>query len=179
MTLRDEIHSLFFRAQVFGWTPEQAADETLDYLSRAGLGSFARDFDTGAEFLDSPDVGMCDWPVEGRFRQATCGRTGATRVYGGIRLCWQHEDTLINEALSRMSEGTGKSSQLAVDALARISFRSEEPLMRHRMGDLLDNEVAKRIESMADSEWLLPPDVERALDALIEKRIAAEWGESA
>lgn len=177
MTLHDEMHSLFLRAHVLGWSAEQAADAATDYLQHSGLDAFANMIDEEPTRLEEPDVGSCDWPIQGRFRHATCGRGGSTRVRGGIRLCWQHEDALISEALDRLSDGSGHANAMAAEALARLSFSSDEPLMRHRMGDVLDSEIAKRIRDLAGNRHL-DPQVEDALDALINSRIKSQWSDA-
>lgn len=177
MTLRDDIHSLFFRAQFNGWDADRAADEAMDYLRNAGLDALTNQFEQEPDVLESRDVGSCDWPVQGRFRNATCGRGGSTRINGGIRLCWQHEDALISEAIDRLSENDGHASAMAVDVLTRMSFGSTAPLMKRRMGDVLDSEIAKRIHDLATSQYL-DPRIEDALDELINSRIKSQWSDA-
>lgn len=138
--IRDFIEGAIERARFRG---ENVTDAVMEVLRHAGLDAVPDGVALAAEGLASSD---CEWPTRSGWRTATCGRSGArASEEWGIRLCWQHEDAVISEALARVRKGMAHDAVL--DALVEVV---RDGLLRPRhagWADAIDDEIIRRLES--------------------------------
>lgn len=162
--IRDHLEGALSRARFDGTEP---IDAVMAVLRVAGLDA-APDGVPVAETDD--EHGDCEWPTRSGWRTATCGRSGHAVAHWGIRLCWQHEDAVISEALARIRAGKGHDQALAalVDAVRPGMLR---PRHAGAWGDAIDEEIVRRLES---GEWL-NCRVEAAFAKHIEQSIKERW----
>lgn len=162
--VRDYIEGALSRARMLG---ESQVDAVMDVLRRAGLDAAP---DGIALAADDTDLGTCEWPTRSGWRTATCGRSGAkASEHWGIRLCWQHEDAVISEALARIRRGMAHDAVL--DALVEVV---RDGLLRPRHAgwtDAIDNEIIRRLEQGHFSN----PRVEQAFKDHIAAAIKERW----
>lgn len=113
---------------------------------------------------DAPD--WCEWPISSNWRQGTCSRFGASEVFGGIRLCWQHEDAMWSEAHARID----KAPEWLIDALI-------ERLMKEGRGHRL---MAERVVSDLIEDYStgapIPREIADSFDEILKLRLASKWG---
>lgn len=98
--LADEVRSLLIRNRMTGTDVDADAHAVYEMLESLGVTSMERLHpDATREF----EPGSCEWPTTSSWRMGTCGRSGASasKYCMGLRLCWQHEDSLWHEAYSR------------------------------------------------------------------------------
>lgn len=166
MNLEGELRAALERARVYG---KDSGDEVLAVLRVAGLdASIRRMSHADAEWPE----GWCQWPVRSAFREAGCGRSGASGTGSGygIRLCWQHEDALFTEVLGRL-----EGNRVIQDDFLRVLIGQIEQLEDARPGwqDAIENALVRRLE---DGEWTFSERVEEAVEEYINRRLFEKWG---
>lgn len=168
--IRDRIEGALVRANFNG---DEPADAVMAVLRDAGL-------DAVPDEIPPADgdysLGSCEWPTRSGWRTATCGRSGSRRSEEwGIRLCWQHEDAVISEALARIAGGTAHDA--ALEALVKhvvTNRANDDRIFRPQhvaWRDAIDDEIVRRLERRD----YLNPRVKEAFDDYIAAAIKERW----
>lgn len=127
----------------------------------------------------------CEWPVQSWFdRPANCSRS-ATSAAGRLALCWQHQDALIHEVVSRINDDTITASEVRALSGALRDLVARDPkkgslssIIRDILGKPALLDLFRRAAEGAVLNEYGDPDegVESALTDLVTARAFGAWG---